>query len=273
MKDRTRDGRRLGTPPARRSPGAGAAGGQVVIYGWHSALAALANPRRQVRKVLATRNAADRLAREAPGLPSGIVEIVDARGLDRAAGPGAVHQGIVLAADPLPEVELDEVEDARLLVVLDQVTDPHNVGAILRSAAAFGADALVTTERHGAAESGVLAKAASGGLEHVPIVRVGNLARALAALGEAGVLRLGLDSENAVPIEAVELGGPVALVLGAEGKGLRRLTREHCDHLVRLDMPGAIRSLNVSNAAAVALYAVTRPRENRADATKPPSHA
>ncbi|MYZ48103.1 23S rRNA (guanosine(2251)-2'-O)-methyltransferase RlmB, partial [Propylenella binzhouense] len=241
------------------APGPRRAGDGTVLYGWHSALAALANPARIVHKVLATRNAADRLAEAAPGLAVPL-EIAEPRALDRLAGPDAVHQGIAVVADPLPEVAIEDLSEARLVLVLDQVTDPHNVGAILRSAAAFGADALVMTERHGAAESGVLAKAASGGLEHVPIVRVTNLARALAWLGERGFVRLGLDSENSVPIEAVAAVERMALVLGAEGKGLRRLTRAHCDHLVRLDVPGAIRSLNVSNAAAVALYAVTRAR-------------
>ena len=175
-------------------------------------------------------------------------------------GTGAVHQGIAVLADPLPEPDLADLSEAKLIVVLDQVTDPHNVGAVIRSAAAFGAEALVLTERHGPADSGVLAKAASGGLEHVALVRVKNLARALDELGEMAFLRLGLDSEFADPIEAVEHADKTAIVLGAEGRGLRRLTRENCDRLVRLDVPGPILSLNVSNAAALALYALTRKR-------------
>ena len=246
--------RRVKRPGGRAVPGE-----QAVIYGWHSALAALRNPHRHVRKVLATRTALQRLSElgVAAALP-GPVEPVE---IDRLAGTGAVHQGIALIADPLPELELDELADGKLVIVLDQVTDPHNVGAILRSAAAFGADALILTERHGPADSGVLAKAASGALEHVPLVRVKNLARALHELAEMGFHRLGLDSEHADPLESVDATGRIALVLGAEGKGLRRLTREHCDRLVRLDMPGPIKSLNVSNAAAVALYALTRGRE------------
>lgn len=231
--------------------------GESVIYGWHSALAALQNPRRRIRKLLAAENALKRLAE------IGLTDLpapVDPRAIDRLAGPGAVHQGIAVLADPLTEPELADLEEARLVVVLDQVTDPHNVGAILRSAAAFGAEALILTERHGPADSGVLAKAASGGLEHVALVRVKNLARALSELGSMGFLRLGFDSLHAEPVESAPQHDKVAIVLGAEGKGMRRLTREHCDLLVRLAMPGAIKSLNVSNAAAIALYALTRPR-------------
>jgi 23S rRNA (guanosine2251-2'-O)-methyltransferase len=227
----------------------------VLIYGWHSALAALKNPRRRIHRILATPNARERLSQL--GIAA-LPEPVEAHEIARAAGAGAVHQGIAVLSDPLPEPDLGELDSARLVVVLDQVTDPHNVGAILRSAAAFGVDALVLTERHGPAESGVLAKAASGGLEHVALVRVKNLARALGELGDMGFLRLGLDSGHAEALEGVDASGKTAIVLGAEGKGLRRLTRETCDRLVRLDMPGPIHSLNVSNAAALALYVLTR---------------
>ena len=240
----------------RRGVRPGAAGsGPALIYGWHSALAALQNPRRRINRILATPNARERL--NELGIAA-LPEPVEPHEIDRAAGPGAVHQGIAVLSDPLPEPDLGDLESARLVVVLDQVTDPHNVGAILRSAAAFGADALVLTERHGPAESGVLAKAASGGLEHVALVRVKNLARALDELGDMGFLRLGLDSAHAEPLEGLDASGKTAVVLGAEGKGLRRLTRETCDRLVRLDVPGPIQSLNVSNAAALALYVLTR---------------
>ena len=231
-------------------------GEAALIYGWHSALAALRNPERRIRRLMAAAPALSRLVEL--GVADAGDQPADPREIDRIAGPGAVHQGIAVLCDPLPEHDLSDLGDAALLVVLDQVTDPHNVGAILRSAAAFGADALVMTERHGPADSAVLAKAASGGLEHVAIVRVKNLARALDHLGQQGVRRVGLDSENAGLIEDA-VGAPrQAIVLGAEGKGLRRLTREKCDVLVRIDMPGAIKSLNVSNAAALALYALTR---------------
>jgi 23S rRNA (guanosine2251-2'-O)-methyltransferase len=228
---------------------------QAVIYGWHSALAALRNPRRRIRRLMASPNALRRLAEI--GIPD-LPKPADPLEIDRMAGAGSVHQGIAVLADPLPEQDLSDMEGASLLVVLDQVTDPHNVGAILRSAAAFGAIALVLTERHGPADSGVLAKAASGALEHVALVRVKNLARALTQLGAMGFLRLGLDSAHSEAIENAPVSGKTAIVLGAEGRGMRRLTRETCDLLVRIDAPGPIKSFNVSNAAALALYALSR---------------
>jgi 23S rRNA (guanosine2251-2'-O)-methyltransferase len=228
----------------------------ALIYGFHSVAAALRAPRRQLIRLYATAAAAERLAPEiaARGVQTLILggEEIAAR-----APREAVHQGVLLEAEPLAPIDLSDLPARGLVVVLDQVTDPHNVGAILRSAAAFAVDALVTTERHSPEFSGALAKSASGGLEHVPICSVTNLARALAEMGEAGYLRVGLDSEGEVGLEAAVLSRPMALVLGAEGKGLRRLTREHCDLLARLDVPGAIKSLNVSNACAVALALTT----------------
>ncbi len=248
-------------PDGRRPAGADGGGGPpasgTLIYGWHSALAALRNPDRTVRRILATESALARLAAEKlpPAVASALPPPVPPAEIDRAVGPDAVHQGLAVVCDPLPERHIDDIADARLVLVLDQVTDPHNVGAILRTAAAFGVGGLVMTERHSAAESGVLAKAASGGLEYVPLVRVTNLARALREIADHGFMIYGLDSAHADPIEAVEPGGRAALVLGAEGRGLRRLTREACDRLVRIETQGAIASLNVSNAAAIALYA------------------
>ena len=241
-------------PPV--APGEAPPEGLVRLYGIHTVRAALDNPSRKISRLAVTRNAAERL-----GLPDlstlpFAAELVEPRDIDRITGSEAVHQGVVIEARPLTPKPLDALGDTKLLVVLDQVTDPHNVGAILRSAAAFGAAALVTQDRHAPPEGGALAKAASGALEIVPWVRVVNLARALEDMAEAGYWRIGLAGEaEAVFADAVP-AGPVALVLGAEGEGLRHNIAAHCDALARLPMSGAIESLNVSNAAAIALYAI-----------------
>ena len=176
--------------------------------------------------------------------------------------PDAVHQGLYPETDPLPSPPIEELAADGIVLVLDQITDPHNVGAIFRSAAAFAATAIVTTARHSPEATGVLAKSASGALEHVPLVAVQNLARALAALKARGFLVIGLDSSGDEDSAGLTLRQPLALVLGAEGKGLRQLTKETCDHVARLDLPGAIQSLNVSNAAAVALYIARQPPQD-----------
>jgi 23S rRNA (guanosine2251-2'-O)-methyltransferase len=222
------------------------------IYGFHSVEAALKAPRRELIRLYATAAAAERLQ---PEIAARKVEvrIMSLEGIAARAPREAVHQGVLLEARPLAPIDISDLPEKGLVIVLDQVTDPHNVGAILRTAAAFAVDALVTTERHSPELSGALAKSASGGLEHVPICSVVNLARALDEMGDLGYLRVGLDSEGPVPLGRVTLSRPLALVLGAEGKGLRRLTRERCDVLARLDLPGAIKSLNVSNACAIAL--------------------
>ena len=248
-----------GTPAFRPRPkiaaGEAPADGLVRLYGLHTVRAALDNPARKIRKMLVTRNAADRLGiTDIAALPFA-AELAEPRDIDRITGSDAVHQGVLIEAEPLKPKRLDALGDANLLLVLDQVTDPHNVGAILRSAVAFGAGALITTVRHSPAESGVLAKSASGALEHIDHIEVRNLAEALSALHEAGFQTVGLDSEGPAELEKTFSGKKIALVLGAEGKGLRQKTRETVSALARLDMPGAIRSLNVSNAAAVALYA------------------
>jgi 23S rRNA (guanosine2251-2'-O)-methyltransferase len=181
-------------------------------------------------------------------------ELVRPDAIARRLGPDAVHNGLLAEADPLPSPELNGLEPAGIVLVLDQITDPHNVGAILRTAAAFGVRAVVTTSRHSPEATGVLAKSASGALEYVPIITVQNLARALAALRERGYLLVGLDSRGDTDLRDSGLRMPLALVLGAEGKGLRQLTLASCDEVARLDLPGRIKTLNVSNAAALALY-------------------
>jgi 23S rRNA (guanosine2251-2'-O)-methyltransferase len=227
--------------------------GPAILYGWHTVAAALNNPQRQIRKLLLTENAARRLADER--IDTRVTpEIVRPSLIDQRLGPDAVHQGFLAEADPLPSPDLDALPQQGIVLVLDQITDPHNVGAILRSAAAFAVKAIVTTARHSPEATGVLAKSASGALELVPLVTVQNLARALTELNEVGFLTVGLDSEGSDDLAAVQLRQPLALVLGAEGKGLRQLTRDTCSVVARLDMPGEIKSLNVSNAAVLALY-------------------
>ncbi len=228
-----------------------------IIYGLHSVEAALVNPGRKLRRLWLTKNGHARLKTSLPRLPLE-PQIVHPRELDRKLEPGAVHQGIVLEADPLPAPGLAQIEPQGIVAVLDRVTDPHNVGAIMRSCAAFSVRALITTARHSPEASGVLFKAASGAAELVAYVKVTNLASALEELKSRGFRLVGLDSGASTPIEEEARRRPLALVLGAEGKGLRQLTRQTCDRLVRLDLPGEIRSLNVSNAAALALYALTR---------------
>jgi 23S rRNA (guanosine2251-2'-O)-methyltransferase len=227
----------------------------VVLYGWHTVMAALANPQRRFRRLLVTENAARRLAEEkiAPGVK---IEMVRPDAIDALVGAEAVHQGLYAETDPLPSPTLEDVASG-VLLVLDQITDPHNVGAILRSAAAFAATAVVTTARHSPEATGVLAKAASGALDYVPIVTVGNLSQALRTLKDLNTLLVGLDSSGEANLSDVTFSAPIALVLGAEGKGLRQLTRTTCDVVARLDLPGAIKSLNVSNATALALYIAT----------------
>ena len=255
-------GRSPGRPrfpgPARRRP-AEATDDRTVLYGFHPVAEALANPRRVPTRLLLTENAAIRLREERPELVFE-PEIVRPEEISRRVEPDAVHQGFYLEAEPLPSLTIADLPPDALVLALDQVTDPHNVGAILRSAAAFAVDALLTTARHSPGATGVLAKAASGGLEHVPSLVVRNLGEALTELGRAGFQRIGLDSDGEVPLAAVATTRPAVLVLGAEGKGLRDRTKNCCDVLARLEMPGRIKSLNVSNAAAIALWSLSIPR-------------
>jgi len=250
---------RNGRPPPRRGgprPPPLSHDGPAILYGWHTVKAALENPARRILKLYATENAARRLADDGVPLPLQ-PELVRPDVIDARLGPDAVHQGLLAEAEPLHAPGIAELPDG-IVLVLDQITDPHNVGAILRSAAAFAVRAIVTTARHSPEATGVLAKAASGALELVPLVTVQNLARGMEEMRARGYLLVGLDSSGETDLAAVKLRAPLALVLGAEGKGLRQLTRATCDTVARIDVPGEIKSLNVSNAAALSLYVASR---------------
>ena len=227
------------------------------MWGKHAVAAALDNPRRKILRAWATREAAG-FMQFPKDLPVTLADVAD---LGRLVPHDAPHQGVVVEVEPIDEVWLDNLlthaPDKAVMLVLDQVTDPHNVGAILRSAAAFGAIGIVTQDRHSPPESGVVAKASSGALERVPWVRVVNLARALEEISEAGFWRIGLAGDADTDLKDALGPQRIALVLGAEGAGLRLNTREHCDALARLPITDAVESLNVSNAAAVALYAAS----------------
>jgi 23S rRNA (guanosine2251-2'-O)-methyltransferase len=243
-------------PPFKKAPWRPAArdrDGPVILYGWHSVKAALENPARKFHRLLATENALHRLTETGMTLPI-TPKLTRAEEIEALVGPDAVHQGILAEVDPLASPDIDELMPQGLVLVLDHITDPHNVGAILRSAAAFGVEAVIMTSRHSPEATGVLAKAASAALEHVPLITVPNLARALEALKDKNVFVVGLDSSGDADLATVPLRAPLALVVGAEGKGLRQLTRSTCDAVARIALPGRIKSLNVSNATALALF-------------------
>ncbi|MCH9807665.1 MAG: RNA methyltransferase [Alphaproteobacteria bacterium] len=240
---------------------------EIRIFGLHPAQAALTNPARKILNAAMTANAARKLdaqLRDREIVP----EPTTPRNLDRILGPDTVHQGILLECEPLEEPSIEDLiiaaGEGRPLMVLDQVTDPHNVGAILRSGAVFGCGGLIMTRRHSPPLSGVLAKSASGGLEHVPVHLATNLARAIGELKDAGVITLGLDGGAETEFhDAIPSDRPMAIVLGAEGKGLRQLTAEKCDQLCRIETTGALASLNVSNAAAIALHLAAMKRRGK----------
>lgn len=272
---RREDGREDGRGAER---GAGRPAG-VWLYGTHAVLAAVANPERRIRRLIAAEPALQKLQVAAKGATGAtgmmgttgarpVVEAADRKGLDAVLPPAAVHQGMAALVEPLPELALEDLLDrvkaeahARL-VVLDQATDPRNVGAVIRSAAAFSAVAVLTQDRHAPAATGALAKAAAGGLERVPLIGVVNLARALRTLQAAGFWCVGLDAEARTTLSASLPEGRVALVLGSEGHGLRRLVRESCDALARIPIDPASGSLNLSAAAAIALYELARSQEH-----------
>ena len=262
--------------PAKRDDRAPAAGAPRpprdghFLWGRHAVLAALANPERRIAAIHASGDSADTLARYIADLPAARrdelppISTTDRRRLDAiegGTGEKAVHQGMAVAVWPLEPPALDDLLAVHAnrpvrLICLDQLSDPRNVGAIMRSAAAFGAAAIVTQDRHAPPEGGVIAKSASGALEILPWVRVVNLARALDDIAEAGYWRLGLAGEAEATLGQALPAGPVALVLGAEGPGMRHNIGQHCDALARLPIGEQIESLNVSNAAAIALYAI-----------------
>jgi len=270
---------RINAPrPAQRPTGAAARsaskgpahlphGHALWLFGIHAVSAALQNENRRKHRLIATKQGFETLEKELAGRsPAGFnAEIVDRAEIDAVCGPDSVHQGVALLVDPLADLYVEDViapadQAPDTLVVLDQATDPRNIGAVMRSARAFGARALIIQDRNAPPETGAMAKAASGALEHVALVRVTNLARAIWTLKDAGYWCLGLDGYAEDDIGAVDPTPRRVIVLGAEGAGLRRLTRETCDQLVRIPMDSSQESLNLSNAAAIALYVLTRPR-------------
>ena len=258
------------SPPRKPKASAkSAADRKDILYGRHAVEAALRNPDRRIERLALTENAAKILIDLGAPRPKD-TQIYAPKDLQALAPPGAVHQGFVAVADPPPALDLADLlaglGSTGRLVVLDQVTDPQNIGAVLRSAAGFGVAGVICQDRKTPALSGALEKAAAGAVERVPVARVVNIARALDALGDHGVLRVGLAGEGAAPIgDAVAMtSGPLALVLGAEGAGLRRLVRETCDVLAHIPISKNVESLNVSNAAAVALYAAAMARSGAA---------
>ena len=231
-----------------------------LIWGRHPVVAALANPARKgMGRLLATQERAEELA--SGGLNNGHqIEIMDGPALARMVPPGAVHQGLVFKVAPLEGVTLEEIAEPAegVIVMLDQITDPQNVGAVFRSALAFGAKGIVVQDRHSPALAGALAKAAAGATERLPCVRATNLSRALERLADLGWRAVGMDGSAEMTLDAALDGRPTVIVMGSEGDGIRRLVAEHCEVLAKIPMPGGFESLNVSNAAAIALYEAAR---------------
>jgi len=234
------------------------------LWGWHAVAAALANPDREPpKRLLATADRATKLAGIKPQATK--IEILETHQIGQALPQGAVHQGVALKVAALEGVGIEDLaaEGSGVILMLDQLTDPQNVGAAFRSAAAFGAKGIILQERHAPSLSGSLAKAAAGAVDVIPHARVVNLSRALEKLSDMGWRAVGLDGAAEQSLEDALDGSPTVLVLGSEGEGLRRLVAEHCDVLASIPMPGGFESLNVSAAAAVALYEASRPRGNR----------
>ena len=252
----------MSRPHPRQVSKSHASEGAFWLYGLHAARAALANPRRKIRKAVFSERAEAELRAELATAKLANFGQSSPDNISRLLPPGAVHQGVALLCEPLPELDLEEALSGaaapRLVAVLDQITDPHNEGAILRSAAAFGVAAVIVQDRHAPPESGALAKAASGGLDLIPRIAVVNIARALEELGRLGFYRIALAADGDAGLREAAPQGDVAIVLGAEGSGLRRLVRERCDASAFIPMQGVMESLNVSNAAAIAFYELRR---------------
>lgn len=226
------------------------------LFGTHACAAALANPLRKIKRVLANKNVTEEM-----GGTLRNPQLVDSKKLENILPPGSVHQGIAIECEPLSQPSLQDFlahAEAKPIILLDQLSDPHNIGAILRTAAAFDIGAVVMTDRNAPGETGVMAKAASGAMEMVPLITVVNLAQSIQLLKKAGYWVYGLDGEAAKNIGEVKFDAKTAFIMGAEGRGLRRLTAELCDMLVKLPMSGKMESLNVSNAAAIAMYELFR---------------
>lgn len=244
----------------RKAAGGKAPADDLYLFGIHTVRAALENPNRRKIKLYATQNALKKIETSMAASADLEIEICDARQLDKMVTNDSVHQGLVLKCLPLDTLDASELfnlADANLVVILDQITDPHNAGAILRSACALGADAVIMTSRNSAHETAILAKSASGALDHTKLVHLKNLSKGIAELNDMGFFSFGLDSSAPLVVEdTLQEANPskIALVLGAENKGLREKTRQTCKAMARLDMPGPIKSLNVSNAAIVSLY-------------------
>lgn len=247
-------------------PARGKVDADNLIWGRHPVLAALANPARKgMGRLLATPDRAAEIERDGLAPQGHVVEVMDAQTIDRMLPAGAVHQGLAFKVQPLEGVPLDDIAhpapgpgEAGVIVMLDQLTDPQNVGAIFRSALAFGARGIILQDRHSPTLAGALAKAAAGATERLPCARVTNLSRALERLADLGWRAVGLDGASEETLDTALDARPTVLVLGSEGDGIRRLVAEHCDVLARISMPGGFESLNVSNAAAIALYEVAR---------------
>lgn len=259
---RHKKNRNSSLPPGRKKTDSG-----TWIYGPHACLAALNNPERNITRILFTKSTADELDHQVEQYPV-TPEIVDRNTIEAVLPPDCVHQGVAILVTPLPFVDVLDVASAldastpAVFLALDQANDPRNIGAILRTAAAFGVSGIILPDRGSPEESGTMAKAAAGALEVVPLLRVTNLVRTLEELNQHGFWSIGLDGSAKQSVSEMDLSGRIVLVLGAEGRGLRRLTRETCDHLTRIPISEAMESLNLSNAAAITLYEVARQKIN-----------